>query len=498
MTPDAPEVIPTTGTVRLVPDPRSLEALGRNHTLEAALAELVDNSIDAGAANVSIRFIRAKGRLVRLLVVDDGTGMDEGSIDIAMTVGGDRRYDEAEIGRFGLGLKAASFSQARSVTVVSAARGCAATGRRLQIAHAKRDYRCEIVDADFATRQLARNWGFSTRSTGTIVRWDDVKGFPALDDEETIDRFLQAAIARIRTHLGLIFHRILETGAVHLFLDVEDGGEAIMHSEVTPLDPFGYPRSGAAGWPKRLAASGATGELLLDCHIWPGRSTIDQFRLDGNLIQRQGLFVYYNGRLVQCGGWNGLCHEDKQLNLARVALDIEGDVAQMVSLKPEKNGVEVGPDFVSAIYAAEAADGTAFAAYIEQARGVLKAANRRRRVRPAVIPPGTGISPRVRRALSRELTFKDEDPVEVRWAAFEDDDFFEIDREQGVLWLNSRYRRALAGGRSGSLNDLPVVKALMFLLVENIYAGQNMGPRDKDNVEMWQAILTAAARDELG
>jgi len=46
------------------------------------------------------------------------------------------------------------------------------------------------------------------------------------------------------------------------------------------------------------------------------------------------------------------------------------------------------------------------------------------------------------------------------------------------------------------LNDLPLIKALMFLLMENIFAGQNMGPRDKDNLEAWQAILAAAAKAE--
>jgi hypothetical protein len=491
------DVVPISGLVRLTPDPRSLEALGRNHTLEAALAELVDNSIDAGAGNVLIRFVRAGGRLVRLLVADDGAGMDDGSIDIAMTVGGDRRYSDAEIGRFGLGLKAASFSQARSVTVVSTAAGSDATGRRWQVAHAKRDYQCEIVEPDFAAEQLAVDWGFSTQGKGTLVRWDDVKGFPTVDDEGTIDRFLQATIAKIRVHLGLIFHRILETAEMRLVIDVEDGGEEISHSEVSPLDPFGYLRTGAAGWPKSLEAKGERGQLLLACHIWPGRSTLDQFRLDGDLIGRQGLYVYYNERLVQCGGWNGLCHADKQLNLARIALNIDGDVDQMVSLKPEKNGVEVGPDFSPAIYAATAPDGATFEEYTEQARGVLKDANRRRRERRAITPPGSGISPLVRRAFARELEFKNEDPIEIRWADFQDDDFFEIDRVQSVLWLNNRYRKALAGGRNGSLNDLPLVKALMFLLVEDIYAGQVMGPRDRDNVEMWQAILTAAAQAAL-
>lgn len=490
-----PDQVPTTGSVRLVPDPRSLEALGRHHTLEAAIAELVDNSIDAGAKHVLVRFVRDGGHLVRLLVVDDGCGMSDEQINVAMTVGGSRQYRPEEIGRFGLGMKAASFSQARSVTVVSAARRREATGRRWQLDKAKQDYTCEIVDSGFAAAQLAHDWGFPASSTGTLVRWDDVMGFPAVVSETAVERFVQSAFAKIRAHLGLIFHRVLDSTDLRILLDVEDAGDTVLRTDVPALDPFGYTRTGAAGWPKKLRAGGPRG-LVLECHIWPGRSNADEFRLDGNLIERQGLYIYFNNRLVQRGGWNGLCHADKQLNLARVAIDVTGDIAKMVTLKPEKNGVEVGPAFGPAVFSGSTSDGTTFAEYTDCARGVFKEANRRRRVRPAILPPGSGFPPKLRRTFKREFPLKDDAPLDIRWTRLPGEDFFAIDREKRVLWLNQRYRKALAGGRSGSLNDLPVVKALLFLLTENVFAGQNLGPRDKDNIDVWQEILVAAAREE--
>lgn len=496
MTTTPSDIIPTTGTVRLLPDPRSLEALGRNHTLEAALAELVDNSIDAQAKHVLIRFVRDGPRLIRLLVVDDGIGIDAGKIDVAMTVGGARDYVTGEIGLFGLGLKSASFSQARNVTVVSAAADQPTVGRRWRIERAKRDFACEIVDPVFASALLDKDWGFPASTTGTLVRWDEVKGFPVVADDAAAERFIQSAFAKIRAHLGLIFHRILASTDVRLLIDVEDAGDIVLRAEVPALDPFGYTRTGAAGWPKRLRPGRISSRLSLECHIWPGRSNVDQFRLDGDLIERQGLYIYYNDRLVQRGGWNGLCHADKQLSLARVAISVTGDIDGMLALKPEKNGVEAGPDFGPFVHAATAPDGTTFVDYLERARGVLKDANRPRRVRPSILPPGSGFAPGVRRAFMREFPIKDDDPVDIRWATLPDSDFFQVDRDDRVLWLNQRYRRALLGGRRGGLNDLPVLKALLFLLVENIFAGQNVGPRDKDNLEVWQAILTAAASAE--
>jgi len=494
--PQEADLVPTTGSVQLIPDPRSLEALGRNHTLEAAIAELVDNSIDAGARHVLVRFVRDGGRLVRLLVIDDGCGMSKDEIDVAMTVGGSREYREGEIGRFGLGMKAASFSQARSVTVVSHAHRREAVGRRWQLDKAKQDYTCEIVAPAFSIAQLSHDWGFPISATGTLVRWDDVKGFPTVVSEVAVERFVQSAFAKIRAHLGLVFHRVLETTNLRILIDVEDAGDMVLRTDVPPLDPFGYTRTGAAGWPKKLRAGRGASKLALDCHIWPGRSNADEFRLDGDLIERQGLYIYFNDRLVQRGGWNGLCHADKQLNLARVAIDIEGDVAQMVNLKPEKNGVEVGPEFGPAVFAGSTPDGATFAEYTDRACGVLKEANRRRRVRPAILPPGSGFPPKLRRAFQREFPQKDDDPLDIRWTRLPRDDFFAIDREERVLWLNKRYRRVLAGGRNGSLNDLPVIKALLFLLTENVFAGENLGPRDKDNIEVWQEILRAAAREE--
>lgn len=493
---DQSDVVPTTGTVQLLPDPRSLEALGRNHTLEAALAELIDNSIDAEAKHVLIRFVRDGPRLIRLLVVDDGLGMDAERIDVAMTVGGARDYGNGEIGRFGLGLKAASFSQARHVTVVSGAAGQHTVGRRWRIEQAKRDFACEIVEPSFASAQLDQDWGFPASTTGTLVRWDEVKAFPVVADYAAAERFIQGAFAKIRAHLGLIFHRILAASDVRLLIDVEDAGDVVLRAEVAPLDPFGYSRTGAAGWPKCLLPGRLSTKLVLDCHIWPGRSNTDQFRLDGDLILRQGLYIYYNDRLIQRGGWNGLAHADKQLSLARVAISVAGDVDGMLSLKPEKNGVEAGPEFGPSVHAATASDGTTFMDYLDRARGVLKDANRRRRVRPAILPPGAGFAPGLRRAFTREFPLKNEDPVDIRWTRLPEDAFFEVDRDARVLRLNQHYRAALLGGRRGGLNDLPVLKALLYLLVENIFAGQNMGPRDKDNLEMWQEILIAAARAE--
>lgn len=489
--------IPLTGSVKLPPAPRSLEALGRNHELEEALAELVDNSIDAGARQILVRFVRRGASLQRLVVVDDGSGMDEITIDIAMTLGGEREYEGHEIGRFGAGLKAASFSQADTLTVFTRSAAAPAAGRRWKLSEATADFSCQIIDAAFSARQLDSEWELPPSSTGTLVCWDDVRGFPQAVSEEETDKFLQSAFSKIRTHLGLIYHRLIESGRVRIYIDMEDVDEGLgQRIEVSPIDPFAYPRSGSPAWPKLLEVPELDLPLTLDCHVWPGRSSLEPFRLDGDLLARQGLYVYLNDRIVQRGGWNGLVHPDRQLNVARIRVDINGDIAGFLAVKPEKNGIEPGPRFGRLIGDAKASDDATFDTFLAAARDATITSNRRQSVRASRLPAGQGFDPMVRRVIEREIPLKDEEPVSIRWCPMDGDEFLVVDREDSVLWLNKRYRAALLGKRAGSLNDLPMVKTLLYLLYEEIFTGQNVGPRDRDNLELWAELLKTAAKAE--
>lgn len=90
-----------------------------------------------------------------------------------------------------------------------------------------------------------------------------------------------------------------------------------------------------------------------------------------------------------------------------------------------------------------------------------------------------------------------EEPISVRWQKLDNGNFFDIDREDRVIVLNQHYRSAVLGGRRGGLNDAPTVKSLMFLLLHQIFEKEYSGSREKDNLQLWQSILVAAARAEL-
>jgi hypothetical protein len=124
-------------------------------------------------------------------------------MNAAMTVGGRREYEAGSLGKFGLGMKAASFSQARSFTVLTRTPEGATSGRRWKLGGLT-DFRCDIVPADFATEELERDWGFKTEGAGgrTVIRWDDITGFTVTDDPDRVQTFLTSTITRILNHLA--------------------------------------------------------------------------------------------------------------------------------------------------------------------------------------------------------------------------------------------------------------------------------------------------------
>jgi hypothetical protein len=495
--------VPTAGSKRLPPDGRYMEALSsQGYGFEAAIADLVDNSIDAGAANVVIHFLRDGGQLVSLVIVDDGQGMNEDELDVAMTVGGRRGYAKGSLGMFGTGLKSASLSHAESVTVVSRTKRTRPVGRRWLMEHAKKGFQCDIIDPDFAQDFVDFYQGRPIGFQGTIVRWDGVKDFPKLGGGGQTDRYLHRTVNKLALHLGLYLHRFLARDDFHITISVQDVRTGIEYANygVESLDPFGYPVSGDAAYPSTFVAETASlGPIDLHAHIWPPRSTLDEYKAFGAVVEREGFYFYRNDRLVQAGGWNNYRQPEQHLSLARVAVDLPVDSeGEVFRLTVKKEGVQASPEFTTALDNAKDDQGRTFGDYLADAERVYREARKRAGVtRKAAVPPGRGMDPQVRQAIEEELPLLPEEPLQFRWQKLPNDRFFEIDQETRVLLLNQHYRAALLGGRSGTLNDAPMVKALMYLLMQDAFQRERMGSRLKDNIELWQSVLVAAARTEL-
>lgn len=482
-------------------DPRIVDAFKNiGYSLEAAVADLVDNSIDADAATVLIRFLRTHNDILSLVVVDNGRGMRETDIDRAMQFGGRRRYAEGDLGMYGMGLKSASLSQADSVTVLSRARSKQPVGRRWTEAQAKAGWKCDIVSQSFVAEELDRRWGagLRLRPSGTVIRWDEVRDFQKASGR--VDAYLRRVRIAIANHLGLQLHRFLASGGLTLLIDTEniETGEVGIQTPVSPLDPFGYERSGSRGYPKkfRIAIPDA-GDLDATAHIWPARSKLPGYKLGGGAVsRRQGFYFYRNDRLIQPGGWNNLRDDaEPHVSLARVEVDLPRDLEGFFSVRFSKSGVDAPRSFVDALETATADDGTRFGGFIERAIEVYRIRGEAK-LKP-VVPPGAGIRAELQRAVRDNLPVipRDEE-VEVRWETLPSDRFFRIDRNDRVLTLNAKYRKMVLGNRRASGADAPLTKILLYLLINEVFRTQRESAIERATLDAYQAILVTAANCE--
>ncbi len=498
-------VPPATGMRPVAMDPALANTVGLHHSLATAVADLVDNSLDATATVIRVRFLLDGSTPIGLRVVDNGRGMDGVAADNAMTFAGTRDYRDSDLGHFGVGLKAASLSQADTVLVYSRAYGASAVGRKLVRSGERRSPRVGVIsDVDAASR-LDHAEIDVPLDTGTIIEWRDVRTFPTTSNPAEQHRWLEQAIRDLRAHLGLILHRILgaENGP-DLTVDTLDvaTSTAGVARGVTPIDPFGYRRSGDPGFPQSLHIRMPDGTQPVEAvaHIWPARSQDPEFKIGGRPgVESQGIFAYRRNRLIQAGGWCGLWGGRSEWELARIQLDLAESASAHVTVNPEKSGLEFSADLRRALEAATCGDtGLPLAGFLERAAGEERRGRSRKRRPVAVVEPRRGFPAAVLDAYAQAVEFQaDISPVDIQWSTLGPAEVFRIEQDSRLLILNLRYRADLVGRRSLDPEDAPVLKVLLHLLLGRYFEGAFLGAREKAELDAWQSILLAALNAQI-
>jgi hypothetical protein len=309
----------------------SLRGIG--YSLPSAVADLIDNSIFAEARNVWLQFTWVPGA-PWVSIRDDGRGMPPEELSEAMRLGGKFPFaarKESDLGRFGLGLKTASLSQCRRLTVASRTSGTFAV-RRWDLDHitrVSRDWEL-LEDAAPGSEQLLTAPEGVDRGTGTVVLWEEIDGY--LDDQDSKkrqgeDAFLEAT-ERVEAHLAMVFHRFLEgpDPALRIYLNGRDESH-----QIRPWDPFltGHP---ALIPSPRQQIQTRSGRIVVQGVVLPhkDRLTEDQFKAGGGpegWTAQQGFYVYRNRRLLVAGDWLGLgagrgWTKEEAHKLARIRLDL--------------------------------------------------------------------------------------------------------------------------------------------------------------------------------
>jgi Histidine kinase-, DNA gyrase B-, and HSP90-like ATPase len=318
----------------------SLRDIG--YDFSSAIADLVDNSITAEATevNVVIEFDREASRV---FICDNGLGMTINGLTEAMRFGSRRRYGKGDLGRYGLGLKTASLSQGRCLTVVTRT----SAGRRvIQTRQLDLDLIAEfddwlVIEPD-RTDAIDRARNLLEDAPGTVVIWEKLdRVVPAKNATGGwARRRFETLQQKAAEHLAMVFHKFLsgEVGKERLVITVNG-------QKLVPWDPFARSESATQELVAQvfeIEHGDAAGQVTLRRFVLPGR---DQFssptefeRMSGPLKwnRQQGLYTYRAGRLIQWGGWAGIRSIDEHTKLARASVEFDTDLDEAFNINVAK------------------------------------------------------------------------------------------------------------------------------------------------------------------
>ncbi|MFZ4400591.1 MAG: ATP-binding protein [Bacteroidales bacterium] len=288
------------------------------YSLEAAIADIIDNSISASAKNIWVDY-EWNGEATTISVIDDGNGMSNEELINAMRPGSKNPLDnreEKDLGRFGLGLKTASFSQCKKFSVIS------------KIKSGETSWWC--WDLEFVN--IVKSWSLinyfpndsivqkiKQSAKGTAVIWWDIdrltKGMQA-DNADSMDKFMRS-MDIVKKHLSMVFHRYMSAGLKIYFRD----------REIEQWDPF---MIGFDGLQLKADVYLDNKRIMIKGFVLPHRSklTAEQYNYGkgpkDSWTAHQGFYVYRNKRLLVAGDWLGIGNFKREVHydLCRIMIDL--------------------------------------------------------------------------------------------------------------------------------------------------------------------------------
>lgn len=290
------------------------------YSFNTAIADIIDNSIAAGATSIDISASFFLGN-PRIAFIDNGKGMTSEDLRIAMRPGSQSPKDlraKFDLGRFGLGLKTASFSQCRKLTVVTRYNGVTNSAQwDLDFVAASNKWSVLIppIKDVFGIQNLSAE-------VGTLVLWEEIDRIGVDGNNIESENHFNELLSVLADHLGLVFHRFLD-------------GEAKRHKKLTisingrPIDsinPFNPSNQRTNRKPEERLSNGA----IVTPYVLPHPKTVSPtefiaFEGVSGYVNSQGFYLYRVDRLIVWATWFGVARKSPSTKLLRIAIDIDND-----------------------------------------------------------------------------------------------------------------------------------------------------------------------------
>lgn len=322
----------------------------QGYSFEAALADLIDNSISADATQIEVLIDTQQEPFV-LFIADNGTGMSEDTLKSCMkfpSQSPDTSRGTTDLGRFGLGMKTASFSQTRKFTTLSRLRGSQEYSARTWDLELLKDNKWQLlVNTSEDISKIISNYqhlshsrfnAFTNFTANTIVMWEGLYKFEQYLEEKNREKALLKEVDIISEHLSLVFHRFMEQSEKPLQIRINN-------QLLTPFNPFPVKERNFRSIEFRKRNFGDD-SIKIEGFILPSRSITESRQglsiwttKKRSLMDMEGIYIYRANRLILFGGWNGLIKKAPRLQLARLQVEIGNNADHLLHLNVAKSQV---------------------------------------------------------------------------------------------------------------------------------------------------------------
>lgn len=299
-----------------MPSPKSTINAYRSfgYNLSTAIADIIDNSVSAGADKIFLEY-EWKGKDSYLSILDNGVGMNKDELVLAMTPGSKDPEEERsvnDLGRFGMGLKTASFSQCRKLTVISKKTGYSVVKRCWDLVFINSINSWILLDFVSDEKFIQK---VDAQKSGTLVLWESLDRLvgDASEENESVEKALRREMIGVKNHLALVFHRFIEKKTINIFFN---------GVQIEPINPFLLQCSVKP----EMGGTETFDNAEVTYFILPHMSEIPKEEYDntgGSLgwFEGQGFYIYRGDRLLVAGDWLGLERKRDYSKLARIAVN---------------------------------------------------------------------------------------------------------------------------------------------------------------------------------
>ena len=289
------------------------------YSLETALADVIDNSITAGATAIAIHAEFNSGD-PHIAISDDGTGMSRETLHEVMRPGGrvvTTKKGATDLGRFGLGMKTASFSQCTKLTVTTYLKGQFNSARwDLKEVAKTNEWRASIP-----TTQHLTDTAKEPRKHGTTIVWEDLDRLVEGADHSRQQIDFNSKIVAAIDHLELVFHRFLQGDKSNKAITITVNGKALK-----PYDPLLPNHTATMKTPlEKIQFNGANIDVRAYTLPHHSKMSAAEWEAAGGAkghTSSQGFYLYRARRLIVYGTWFGLHRKTAVSQLTRVSIDI--------------------------------------------------------------------------------------------------------------------------------------------------------------------------------